>query len=233
MKLAIAAFVSLFLLSTVSFAEARYGRIICNSPDYKCKKVRGGQTWYSLFPDDEARDIVMRLNRTNTRLRSGQIIAVPHNLHQLTVWDISPFPRYIEAPGEKTIYVSQQELAWAAYSSEGELLWWGPISSGRDWCGDVGEGCQTPHGEFRMIRKQGIECESSKFPIETNGGAPMPYCMHFYRGFALHGSAYVTGKRSSHGCVRMFVEDARWLNQEFINLPGEGGRGTRIVIGPV
>jgi hypothetical protein len=28
----------------------------------------------------------------------------------------------------------------------------------------------------------------------------------------------------------MFTEDARWLNEEFIDLPGGGMQGTRIVI---
>jgi lipoprotein-anchoring transpeptidase ErfK/SrfK len=39
--------------------------------------------------------------------------------------------------------------------------------------------------------------------------------MFFHRGYALHGSYDVPGYNASHGCVRMFVKDAKWLNQEF------------------
>lgn len=76
---------------------------------------------------------------------------------------------------------------------------------------------------------------STVFPRRADGndgGALMPYCMHFFRGYALHGSYDVPGFRASHGCVRMFIEDARWLNEEFIDLPGDGMKGTRVVIEP-
>lgn len=234
LKLLGAVIISCSALLFASQAWAKpYAHRLCKSTDYKCTTIRPGQSWQSLFPNDDMRDIVMRLNRMNVHLSPGMVIAVPKNLRAANVWDVSPFPRYIEAPGEKIIYVSQRELAWGAYNPQGRLLWWGPISSGQDFCVDTQEGCRTPKGEYRMLRKQGAECESSKFPIETMGGAPMPYCMHFYGGFALHASAYVPGHRASHGCVRLFVEDARWLNEEFIEVPGEGKNGgTRVVIGP-
>lgn len=223
---------ALALLEPTAQAKT-YGESLCKKPDYSCVRVKGGQSWQSLFPDAEQRDIVMRINRMNIRLRAGQVIAVPKNLDNLTVYDVAPFPRYIDAPGEKTIYVSQRDLAWGAYDSGGELVWWGPISTGKNYCPDVGENCGTPSGEYRMVRKQGIDCVSSKFPVETDGGAPMPFCMHFYRGFALHGSYTVPGYRDSHGCVRMFIEDARWLNKEFIDVTQGSTRGTRVIVGPI
>ncbi|EEZ94128.1 enhanced entry protein EnhA [Legionella longbeachae D-4968] len=177
--------------------------------------------------------MVKRINRMNIALRPGLTIAVPKNIDRLTIYDVSPFPRYIESNGEKTIYVSQKKLAWAAYDQDGELLWWGPISSGIGKCPGVLGGCTTPTGSFRIIRKQDIDCVSTVFPRRADGndgGALMPYCMHFYRGFALHGSYELPGYRASHGCVRMFIEDARWLNEEFIDLPGGGMKGTRVVI---
>lgn len=216
-----------------SFAAIRYGERLCNMADFFCIKIRRGENWYNLFPDAEERDIVRRVNRLNIGLRSGMIIAIPKNLSNLTIYDVSPFPRYIESLGEKVIYVSQKHLAWAAYDADGELLWWGPISSGKSYCSDVGKSCKTPAGSFRVIRKQGDDCVSTAFPRRAdgyNGGAPMPYCMHFYRGYALHGSETVPGRRDSHGCVRMFIEDAKWLNEEFIDLPGAGFKGTKVII---
>ncbi|KTD82360.1 L,D-transpeptidase [Legionella waltersii] len=221
----------LFQMHT-SYAQTRYGETLCNTTDYFCMKTKNNDSWESLFPNIEERDIVRRINRMNIRLKPGMIIAVPKNIERLTIYDVSPFPRYIEPTGEKTIYVSQKKLAWGAYDEDGELLWWGPISSGIGQCNVTG-GCSTPTGEFRIIRKQDIDCISTVFPRRANGesgGALMPYCMHFFRGYALHGSYEVPGYRASHGCVRMFIEDARWLNEEFIEVPGGGFKGTLVIL---
>lgn len=222
----------LLLIASCSYAQFRFADTLCNSPDYFCMKIKSGESWDNLFPNDEERDIVRRINRMNTRLKPGTIIAVPKNIERLTIYDVSPFPRYIEPTGEKTIYVSQKKLAWGAYDEDGELLWWGPASTGIGKC-NVRGGCATPTGEFRIIRKQDIDCVSTVFPRRAygeSGGALMPYCMHFFRGYALHGSYDVPGYRASHGCVRLFIEDARWLNEEFVDVPGEGVKGTLVIL---
>lgn len=186
-----------------------------------------------LFPNPEELDILRRVNRMNIPLRAGMVLAVPKNIDRLTIYDVSPFPRYVNPTGGKTIYVNQKELAWGAYDEKGELVWWGPISSGTDRCQEAGS-CLTPTGDFRMVRKQDIDCISTVFPRRgdgMDGGAEMPYCMHFFQGYALHGSKTVPGYRDSHGCVRLFIEDARWLNEDFIDVPGEGvAKGTRVII---
>ncbi|MDP3704292.1 MAG: L,D-transpeptidase [Legionellaceae bacterium] len=237
-KIKIILFTSLFFFyQPVAWSQPRYGESLCASPDYFCVKTKTGDSWENMFPTEQSRDIVMRVNRMNIALQTGTNIAVPKHLDQITIYDISPFPRYIEPTGEKVIYVDQKELAWAAYNDEGELVWWGPISTGSGHCRSPDGTCLTPAGSFRVIRKQDIECISTVFPVRSdgnNGGALMPYCMHFLRGYALHGSDAVPGYRASHGCVRMFIEDARWLNEEFIVTPGAGGvKGTRVVVGSV
>ena len=212
---------------------APYGELYCHQQNFFCIKVRSGESWDSLFPNPESRDLVRRINRMNIRLKPGMIIAIPKYLDRLSIYDVSPFPRYIDPPGERSIYVSQKDLAWAAYDRDGELLWWGPISPGKGDCNNI-DHCKTPTGSFRIIRKQDIDCISTAFPRRANGddgGAPMPYCMHFFRGYALHGSPTVPGYAASHGCVRMFIEDARWLNEDFVNVPENGERGTRVIIG--
>ncbi len=224
--------IGIVVLFSTAWSHSRYGESLCNQDDYYCIKIKNDQNWNNLFPNLEAKDIVRRVNRMNVRLQPGMIIAIPKNLERLTIYDVSPFPRYIETSGEKTIYISQQKLAWGAYDEEGELVWWGPISSGIDHCQAIG-GCSTPSGSYRIIRKQDIDCISTAFPRRAdgnNGGAEMPFCMHFFRGYALHGSEAVPGYRASHGCIRLFTEDARWLNEEFVDLPGGGMKGTRVVI---
>ena len=225
--------ITLLLLINPIFAEKPFAENYCHDPDYICVKIKSHDSWSNLFPNPEIRDMIRRINRMNTGLKPGLTIAIPKNIDRLTIYDVSPFPRYIEPTGEKTIYVSQSKLAWAAYDTEGELVWWGPISSGMSRCPGVIGGCKTPTGSFRIVRKQDIECISTAFPRRAdgnNGGAEMPYCMHFFMGFALHGSDIVPGYPASHGCVRLFTEDARWLNEDFVETAEEGSAGTRVVI---
>ena len=221
------------LYTLFAWAEVRYSETICHKPEYNCIKIKSGESWDNLFPLPEEQDIVRRVNRMNINLRPGMILAIPKNIDRITIYDVSPFPRYIVAYGEKIIFVNQEELAWGAYDEEGELVWWGPLSSGSGHCPALDGHCETPSGSFRVIRKQDIDCISTAFPQRSDGmdgGAEMPYCMHFLRGYALHGSDSVPGYRASHGCIRLFTEDARWLNEEFVDLPGEGLKGTRVII---
>jgi len=226
----------LFFMNNATWSAESFGSTLCHTSDYRCLTVQTHASWKSLFPNPRERDLVRRVNRMNIPLKRGMILAVPKNITLLSIYDIAPFPRYIEPFNEKTILINQKQLAFGAYDEQGELMWWGPISSGILECSSPEGTCLTPTGAFRIIRKQDEECISTVFPQRANGdngGALMPYCMHFFRGFALHGSDAVPGYRASHGCIRMFIEDARWLNEEFISLPGGDSHGTRVIIDAV
>jgi lipoprotein-anchoring transpeptidase ErfK/SrfK len=203
-----------------------YGASICDTAGFYCYRVRSGDTWESLYPNLDQRDIVMRVNRVNMRLVAGMELAIPKNLERADIISVSPFAAKISAPGEKEVLVDLNKLAWAAYDAGGNLVHWGPASGGRGFCSDVSQSCYTVTGSFRVFRKQPAKCVSSVYPIQYDGGAPMPYCMHFFSGFAMHGSYEVPGYNASHGCVRMFINDARWLNEHFVSL------GTRVVVQP-
>lgn len=207
-----------FLLFNFSVVFAFYGQELCSHPEFKCIEVKSGDTWKSLWPDDHDRALVMRFNRTNTPLSTHQYVVVPKRLHSLKYFDLSPFPLQIKPPQGRLLVVDLSKLAFGAYNSNGELVHWGPISAGKDFCSDINEPCPTPVGTFRITRKSGGDCISTQFPIETKGGAPMPYCMHFYKGIALHGSKSVPGHNASHGCIRVYTRDARWLNESFATI---------------
>ena len=89
-------------------------------------------------------------------------------------------------------------------------------------------------GIFRFFSKENQNCRSDVYPI-GKGGAKMPWCMYFHKGFALHGSDDIPGYRASHGCVRMFINDAKWLNEDFVNVSNEKNNqmGTKVTIRPV
>ncbi len=184
-------------------------------------KVEKGQTWENLWPDVHDKILIMRFNRTNLPLSTRHWIVVPKNLHNLTLWDLSPFPLQIRPPEHRFLIVDLEQLAFGAYDNTGKLIYWGPISGGKNFCNDIQQPCNTPLGSFRIQRKQGADCISSQFPIATKGGAPMPYCMHFYRGYAIHGSSELPGKNASHGCIRLYSLDAEWLNKNFVKIGTE------------
>lgn len=207
---------TILLVSSLQAPASIYGRRLCKLPGYQCVHVKRGQTWFSLWPDPYQRDVVKRLNRMNIPLLSGMVIAVPQNPNT-TALDIAPFVHQISPLETKTIIVSLDQLAWGAYAEDGKLVKWGPVSGGKGYCPDIDSACHTKTGVFSISEKRGPECISTKFPVDEGGGAPMPYCMFYSDGYALHGSPQVPGYNASHGCVRLFIEDARWLNREFTN----------------
>lgn len=222
MYVVISGIVALVLMFFSNICAASYSHFLCEKSGYTCYRVKHRDSWNTLFRDSEQRDLVMRLNRMNTPLYAGLRIAIPNNLNDTDIMDYAPLPKQIPAAGEKFVYVSlnPKVLAWGAYDASGNLQKWGPVSGGRDWCPDENRSCHTITGKFAVYEMGGADCQSSRFPLRGNGedgGAPMPYCMHFHGGFALHGSYEVPGYNDSHGCVRMFVPDAEWLNHEFMD----------------
>lgn len=118
--------------------------------------------------------------------------------------------------------------AWAVYDEVGRLVNTGKASGGSLYCPDVGRRCTTIVGEFTIVSKGGANCKSSKYPIATGGGAPMPYCMHFgNKGYAIHGSKEIPDDRNvSHGCIRITPMAAKWLNHNFIEI------GSKVIVLP-
>lgn len=145
----------------------------------------------------------------------------------------SGLPEQIQPLGEKLIIVDPNVHEWGAYSSDGELVRSGIATSGSNWCRDLHRRCHTKSGSFRIYSLGSSGCISHRFPL-PRGGAPMPYCMYFNGGQALHGSYEVVDGNISHGCVRLHVDDARWLRFDFVEGPNASNnyRGTRVVVRP-
>jgi L,D-transpeptidase ErfK/SrfK len=162
----------------------------------------------------------------NISLHKGMTIAIPNKMDNLDILNYAPMSPTIESKGTKVIVVSLTNLAFGAYNAQGQLQYWGPVSGGRGWCPDIHKSCNTTKGVFTIYLKGGgAGCVSSKYPV-GRGGAPMPYCMFFKGGYALHGSYNVPGYNDSHGCVRLFVGDAKWLYENFVSK----GESVKVVI---
>lgn len=136
------------------------------------------------------------------------------------------FPLQTTATGRKQFIFDPQAYAWAAYDPQGHRVMTGGASGGRDFCPDVGQPCRTVTGTFRIYNKRGIDCRSGEYPVETTGGAKMPYCMYFFQGYTVHAAFDVPYANSSHGCIRVLPSAAKWLNEQFITI------GTQVTVLP-
>jgi len=136
------------------------------------------------------------------------------------------FPSDRPATGRKVFIFDPRAAAWAAYDAQGHRVQTGSASGGKDYCEDVGRGCRTVTGTFHVYSKKGEDCRSSVYPIETGGGARMPYCMHFSGGYSIHAAYEVPNYNSSHGCIRVLPSAAKWLNQDFMDI------GTTVIVKP-
>ncbi len=88
------------------------------------------------------------------------------------------------------------------------------ISSGR-------KGYRTPTGTWRAKWTKRMHY-SSKYDW-----SPMPYSVFYNRGYAVHGTNYVSrlGRPASHGCIRLHTANAR----KFYNLVKRYGRSNTLI----
>lgn len=205
-------------------SATNYGQTLCNTPGFYCRAVSENDTWYSLFPDFQQREAVMRLNRTNVALMYRSWIVIPKDFSKMTYMDMSPLPNKLNTHGHQLLLVNLKLFAFGAYDKTGKLLYWGPVNSGNQQCPSGKGACLTSTGYFRIFHIEGKDCMSHEYPLETHGGDPMPYCMYFHGGAAIHASTLSGFINRSAGCVRLFHSDAKWLYEQFVK------RGTRVLV---
>jgi lipoprotein-anchoring transpeptidase ErfK/SrfK len=110
--------------------------------------------------------------------------------------------KYLPLPLEEKwieVDLSDQKL-WAWDGTE--LVFETTISSGK---------AHTPtvQGKFRILRKYDAQLMTGPGYYLPN----VPWVMYFYAGYALHGAYWHDkwGTPTSHGCVNLRREDAKWL----------------------
>lgn len=117
------------------------------------------------------------------------------------------------------------QLKWVAINNNGSVVKSGKASGGRKYCPDIKRSCRTPTGTYHVISEGGPGCRSSRYPV-GRGGAKMPYCMFFSKYYAIHGSYELPNYNASHGCIRVRPTDAKWLQQNFVEI------GTKVIVKP-
>ena len=140
-------------------------------------------------------------------------------------------------PYSNAVVVDLNNHVWIACKN-GEVVNVGVAAGGRRYCPEDGSNCRTPIGTFPITRKYGYNKRSIKYPLECINkkkcGAKMYWFMRFgpISGEGIHGNdetqrtPFEKLKNVSHGCVRTRIEQARWLNQQFVT------EQTKIVVLP-
>ena len=163
--------------------------------------------------------ILIALNRRNTLIWHNHIVVMPKSWNE-TYMSHAPFIKRADIKEKKFIVVDLNQLAWAAYDN-GNLINWGPANGGSKRCKETGLlKCKTHTGVYFIFRLDGAGKKSDLYPTDCKDrkkcGHPMPFFMRFHSdGSGLHGNKWLTGKNSSHGCVRLLTEDAKWINKKF------------------
>ena len=172
--------------------------------------IRARQRLYRHLGDGEgatgrrrARTVAL-LNRTTPRqLSTGDTLVVPTRFG-LDFRAYSPFPRYYAGAHQKRklLVLSKTVQGWAAYE-HGRLERWGIINTGA-------LETPTPNGRFNVNWKEKKRLSSESPPGEEWW---MYWVMNIHdgRGIHLHQYAMPTGGPTSHGCVRLVNNDAKWL----------------------
>lgn len=201
-----------------------YVQELCHTPGLQCVDIPKDSQWVKIFPDFTERNIMMRLNRMNVALMYRNWLVVPTNWKNLTDTEFSPMPLHRQTFHRKLLVIDLKKFAFGAYDTNGDLLRWGPASGGAQFCPLSKKSCRSATGLHTIFKMGGSNCKSRSYPVVTKGGAPMPFCMFYYKGYAIHASSLSGFVNRSRGCIRLFFNDAMWLNQKFAKI------GTRVLV---
>jgi lipoprotein-anchoring transpeptidase ErfK/SrfK len=111
-------------------------------------------------------------------------------------------PRYALPSAQKrslSIFLGSQTFE---YIEDDQVVASGKVSTGT-------KEHPTPDGSFRVLSKDENK-RSGKYTNYFNDNTPMPYSLQFHGPYFVH-EGWVPGYADSHGCVRLYYEDARLI----------------------
>lgn len=159
-------------------------------------KLRKGDFIGKIAPTSEQQNIIKKVNRIDERhFRPNKTIIVPTDLEKARKF--VPVPEQVAEISQyaRALMVFLDTQYSGAYEN-GTLVLWGPVCSGKNG--------KTPKGTFHVLWK-------SKDYVSKKYDVKMPYAVNFSSaGFFFHEQS-LTGRPSSHGCVRSLREDAAWV----------------------
>ena len=156
----------------------------------------------------------------------GDTLIIPTRF-DLDLCAYSPFSKvYAGAVDyEKLFIIDKSVQAWAAYES-GKLARWGIVNTGA-------KESPTPNGRFNFNWKAEYRVSSLSPPGEL-WEMYWVFNFHLARGIHIHQYPMPTGGPTSHGCVRLVDDDAKWIyfwadSWKTAGGDGFGSQGSRII----
>ncbi len=153
----------------------------------------------SSYPEKQLKTILAINRIEKNRVRTNRPLIIPDCASE-DFNTYSPFPENINLLGciPKTVLINKRIQAFGLYEN-GELVKWGPVSTGKS-------STKTPsglnYGNYKAKRKISTVDESWVLPYYFN-------FMNF-EGVGVHQYA-LPGYPASHGCVRLYMDDAKYI----------------------
>jgi len=176
----------------------------------------GAISYYKVQKRDNLKEIARRFDVGITQLLAANPGVTPQNLKAGAKLTLPTM--YVLPPVHGGIVLNLSELRLFYFADDGKVVTF-PIGIGR-------EGWQTPTGETSVILKrkdpvwippESIREEEPNLPDIVPAGPDNPlgaYALNIgLPGIRIHGTnrPYSVGKRSSHGCIRLYPEDIEQL----------------------
>lgn len=193
---------------------------------YRCfkfnKQGKEYLLWNEIFDNERIRVMAQKINRRNSLVWKNHCIAVPFDLSkdemEFAPFNKKLFPDFkLNFDGMKIIVIDLNKLSWGAYSGL-NLIKWGAANGGVGKCKETGKNnCKTPIGCWKVLEKKKSFSRSTLYPVECKDkkvcGHPLFNAIKFHSsGTEIHGDKNVPGSNISHGCVRVFIKDSKWLH---------------------
>ncbi|MDG1331655.1 MAG: L,D-transpeptidase [Crocinitomicaceae bacterium] len=176
--------------------------VIPPPPPIKYSLVASKDTtaWLESLTAGDTLMALMVINRTDSwRLKHIDTLVFPDSIG-VGIDMYAPFPEQVEglAAVKKILFVSHYMQAFAVYEN-GERIKWGPVSLGR-------KVKPTPVGLFATNWKS----KRTTSTINSSWILDWYFNLDNFEGIGMHQYA-LPGFPASHGCVRLYNDDANWL----------------------
>lgn len=151
------------------------------------------------FSEKEIKNILALNRMDRNRLRPGKKFIVPE-CASAEFKDFSPFPENISFMKcvPKTVLISQRVQAFGLYEN-GKLVKWGPVSTGKN-------STRTPNG----LNYGNYKAREKVSTVDKSWVLPYYFNFMNFEGIGTHQYA-LPGYPASHGCVRMYMDDAKYI----------------------
>lgn len=163
------------------------------------KKDSAMEVFNKEFSEDE-RYTILALNRLDSKNKwRADTLAIPDKIDK-TLMPYSPFPAQLEILKDvrKMVFFSYPIQAYALYES-GKLLKWGPTSMGK-------KSAETKRGLMFANWKKELAIST----IDSEWKLPYNFNIHNKLGIGWH-QYDLPGFPASHSCLRLLMDDAKFL----------------------